>query len=166
MRYTAILAALVLALPTGRALAGGPPDSCKLIGADAAGKILDAKVTVKPINTYGAPASHCMYSTGHGGGFSLLVGRIHYKNAAAELARQKKTAVESWPPSMAKPTFTDVKGIGDAATLLKGQGYFQLHVLAHGTAIVINMNRQANADTVKRVEKLARIALDHLEKEE
>lgn len=151
-----------LALLPGISRAASQPDACALIPTAAAGIILGAKVTTKPVNTYGAPASHCFYATSHGGGFSLLVARLHYKNAAAELARQKKAAVAGWPSSMGKPHFTDVRGVGDAATLLEAQGFFQLHVLARGIAIVINMNHNATTANVAKVRKLAGIALQNL----
>ncbi|MGA7966632.1 MAG: hypothetical protein WCB49_12255, partial [Gammaproteobacteria bacterium] len=57
---------------------------------------------------------------------------------------------------------TDMKGLGDAATLMKGQGYFQLHVLAHGTSIIINMNHNATHANVAQARQLAGIALQHL----
>jgi hypothetical protein len=63
---------------------------------------------------------------------------------------------------MAKPSFTDVKGLGEAATLLKGQGFFQLHILAHGIAIVININHQATTANIDQARQLAGIALQHL----
>lgn len=164
MRISTIILAGTLALAAGGVHAASPPDACKLIGAPAAAKVLGTQVTVKPINTYGEDASHCFYSTGHiHGGFSLLVAHIPYKNASTELADQKKTALDTWPSSMAKPGFTDVKGLGEAATLLKGQGFFQLHVLAHGTSMVINIDQNANDEAVARAEKLARIAIGNLQ---
>lgn len=162
MKTSTLFLTGLLALAANGVHAASLPDACVLIPKAAAGKILGSKVSVKPVNTYGAPVSHCMYSTAHGGGFSLLIGRVQYKNAAAELARQKKTATASWPPSMGKPVFTDVKGLGAAATLLKGQGFFQLHVLAHGFSMVINLNHQATATNTAKARQLADIALQHL----
>ena len=136
------------------------------MSATAAGRILGTKVTVKPVDTSAAgpdAASICDYETGtlHGG-FMLLAGRIHYTDAAAEVAYQKKTAAGDVPPGMAKPTFTDVKGLGEAAYLLKAAGSFQLHVIAHGTAIVIGMLQNATPTAVTQSKQLARIAYSHL----
>lgn len=150
----------------------GRPDACALIGADAAGKVLGTRVTVKPQDTSLAgpdAASMCHYLTGSArGSFTLLAARIPYKNgdAAAELADRKKQILSDWnsgSSGLAKPTFTDVDGLGEAATLLKAQGFFELHVLAHGAVVVITMTRAANAETVAQAEKLARIALGKLE---
>ena len=163
MRISTLLFAGLLAFSVNGAHAASLPDACTLIPNTTAGKILGATVTIKPIKTYGAPVSHCMYSTAHSGSFSLLIGRVHYKNAATELARQKQTAAAGWPPGMAKPTFTDIKGLGEAATLLKGQGFFQLHVLAHDIAVVINMNRHATAANITQAKQLANVALQHLD---
>lgn len=162
MKISTLFLTSVLALALNDAYAASLPDACALIPTAAAGKILGSRMTVKPIKTYGAPVSHCMYSAAQGGGFSLLIGRVQYKDAAAELARQEKTAAASWPPGMGKPAFTDVKGLGAAATLLKGQGFFQLHVLAHGFSIVVNMNHPATAASTAQARHIADIALQHL----
>ncbi len=144
----------------------GKIDACKLVSATAAGRVLGTRVTVKAVDTSAAgsgAASICNYNTGSlHGGFMLLAGRIHYTDAAAEVAYQKQTATLDVPPGMAKPSFADVKGLGEAAYLLKARGSFQLHVLAHGTAIVISMLHDASPKALVQSKRLARIALGNL----
>ncbi len=137
------------------------------MSATAAGRILGARVTVKAVNpsdTQPGDASICDYDTGSlHGGFMLFAGRIHYTDVAAEVAYQKKTAAGDVPPPGVdyKPTFSDVKGLGEAAYLLKVHGSFQLHMLAHGTAVVISM-MGASPKALAQSKKLARIALGNL----
>ncbi len=75
-------------------------------------------VTVKPVNTSAAgpnAASICNYGTGNlHGGFMLIARHIQYTDAAAEVTYQEKTAITDIPPGMGKPTFADVKGLGEA----------------------------------------------------
>ncbi len=163
----AIALGLTLSFTAAPSYAGsGRIDACTLVSATAAGRILGTRVTVKAVDTSAAgpgAASICDYDTGSlHGGFMLIAGRIHYTNAAAEVAYQKKTAAGDVPPGMAKPTFTDVKGLGEAAYLLKAAGSFQLHVLAHGAGVVISMLQDASPKTLAQSKKLARIALGNL----
>ena len=169
--WTARIAVAVIAtLVTGAAYAGsgGKIDACTLVSATAAGRILGTRVTVKAVDTSAAgpdAASMCDYETGRiHGGFMLIAGRIHYTNAAAEVAYQKKTATNDVPPPGIdyKPTFVDVKGLGEAAYLLKVHGSFQLHVLNHGTAVIIAMLQNASPKLLAQSEQLARIALGNL----
>jgi hypothetical protein len=163
----AIALGLTLSINPAASYAGsGRIDACKLVSATAAGRILGARVTVKPIHPVGAgpdAASMCDYDTGSlRGGFMLIAGRIQYTDAAAEVAYQEKMATGDVPPGMDQPTFADVKSLGEAAYLLKAGGYFQLHVLAHGTAIVISMLRDTRPKALAQSKKLARIALGNL----
>ena len=162
---TAVGLTLVLAV-TACFASGSKIDACKLVSATEASRVFGTRVTVKAVDTSAAgsgAASICNYNTGSlHGGFMLLAGRIHYTDAAAEVAYQKQAATLDIPPGMAKPSFTDVNGLGEAAYLLKTQGSFQLHVLAHGTAIVISMIHDANAKSVSQARALAAIALQHL----
>ncbi len=141
-------------------------EACKLVSATAAGRILGTRVTVKAVDTAVAGsdvATICNYNTGSvHGGFMLIAGRIHYTDAAAEVAYQEKTATTDIPPGTGKLTFsfTAVKGLGEAAYLAKMRGSFQLHVLAHGMAIVIAMD--ASPKAVARSKQLARIALGNI----
>lgn len=150
----------------GAAAGAGKIDACKLISAAAAAKVLGTAVTVKPIDTSAAgpdAASMCSYQTGHvAGGFSLLAGRVAYKDAAAEVAHRKKEAVSDVPPGIPTPTFTDVKGLGEAAYLAKTSSSLELHVLQHGAVIVITVVRKPDDATTKECERLARVALAHL----
>ncbi len=50
-------------------------------------------------------------------------------------------------------------GLGEAATLAKSDGYFQLHLLSRRKVLVINRNHAADEKAVKQVEELARLAL-------
>lgn len=166
MRIRTTILAGVVALAAVGVQAASRPDACALIPPAAAGNILGAKVTAHAMDTSAAgpgAASMCRYSTGRvGGGFLLLAGRVHYTNAAQEVAQRKKEAVSDVPPGVGKPAFADVKGLGEAAYLAESPGYFQLHVLNRGTVIVINMNRDATAANVTQAERLARVALAHL----
>lgn len=142
------------------------PDACTLIPAAAASKVLGTKVAAHAMDTSLAgpnAASMCRYSTGRiGGGFMLLAGRVHYTDAAREVAERKKEALSDAPAGTRKPTFRDVKGLGEAAYLAESSGYFQLHVLQRGTVVVVNMNRGADSRAVAQAEKLARVALGNL----
>ena len=146
--------------------AGGRIDACKLISADQAGRILGTTITVRAIDTSAAgpnAASMCNYAApGIGGGFMLLAAHIGYSDAAAEVASQKKQEAADVPPTLPKPSFSDVQGLGDAAYLYKTPGNFQLHVLAHGAAIVVNRNVDASARAVDQARRIARIALANL----
>lgn len=169
-RIAGVAAALTLMLATTACHAGGGKiDACKLVSAAEAGKILGTQVTIKPQDTSLAgpdAGSICHYLTGSlHGGFTLGVAHTPYKNgdAATELADRKKEMLDDYASSgMAKPTFTDVNGLGEAATLLKAQDSFQLHVLAHHTVMGIVMIRKASPEAVAQAEKLARVALGNL----
>ena len=87
---------------------------------------------------------------------------IKHANAATEVARREKEALSDTPPGIPMPSFTNIKGLGDAAYLAKTSAYFQLHVLAHGAVIVINRNVTASAKSVEQAEQLARVALKRL----
>lgn len=145
---------------------GGRIDACKLVSATAAGRILGAQVTVKAVDTSAAgpsTASICNYDTSNfHDGFLLLAGRVDYGNAAREAAKRKKEERSSTPAGMAKPVFADVKGLGEAAYLVKALGFFELHVLAHHSVIVITRLRRASAVAVAQSERLARIAIGNL----
>jgi hypothetical protein len=169
--YRTLTGAITLGLTlsfiaTASYASSGKIDACKLVSVAAAGKILDTKVTtVKPVDTSAAEpdaASICNYETGRiHGGFILIAGRIRYTDAAAEVAYQEKTASSDVPPGMDyQPTFADIKGLGEAAYIVKARGSFQLHVLAHGTEIVIGMD--VSPKTVAQSKQLARIALGNL----
>ncbi len=156
-----IAVGLTLSFTVAPSYAGsGRINACKLVSAAAAGRILGTRVTVKPINTSAAEpdaASICDYDTGSlHGGVMLIAGRIHYTNAAAEVAYEKKTAANDVPPLGVdyQPTFVDVRGLGEAAYLLKVQGSFQLHVLAHGAGVVISMLQDANSKTLAQSKSL------------
>ena len=92
----------------------------------------------------------------------LIAGRVNYTNAATEVARRAKEALSDTPPGIPAPSFTNIKGLGDAAYLAKTSACFQLHVLAHSTVIVINRNLAASAKSVEQAEQLARVALTRL----
>lgn len=166
MRTPTIILALALAFGVNGAHATPQPKACELIPAATASKILGKKVTAHAINSLLAgpdAASMCNYSTGKiSGGFMLLAGRVHYTNAAQEIAVRKKEALSDTPPGMGKPVFMDVKGLGEAAYVVKMPGYFQLHVLDHGAAVVINMNHAADSTSIKHAKQLAQVALQHL----
>lgn len=91
-----------------------------------------------------------------------LAGHVHYAKAAQEVAVRKNEALCDTPTAIPKPTFEDVKGLGEAAYLAKSRGFFPLHVLQRGSVIVINMNREADARAVGQAESLARVALGKL----
>ncbi len=99
---------------------------------------------------------------GINGGFMLQAGRVHYKNAAKEVAEQEEGMVKSTPPGLPVPSFTSIEGLGDAAYLAKTSAYFQLHVLAHGSAVVINRNVVASAKAVEQAKQLAQAAITRL----
>lgn len=108
-------------------------------------------MTVKHPVTYSTAL--CDYSTGHmGSGFMLKIHAIPYKDAAAELASQKKSNAADWPSSMGKLSFTDVKGLGEAATVFKAERLTELEVLAHGSSIVITMHRRPDNKAVAQAE--------------
>jgi len=92
----------------------------------------------------------------------LIAARVRYSDAATEVARREKEALSDTPPGIPTPRFTNIKGLGDAAYLAKTSAYFQLHVLAHGSVIVINRNVTASAKSVEQTEQLARVALTRL----
>jgi IMP dehydrogenase/GMP reductase len=141
-------------------------DACQLISAAQASRILGTNITVHPMDTSAAgpgAGAMCRYGgSGIGGGFMLIAGRVHYTNAATEVARREKQALSDTPPGIPTPSFTDIKGLGDAAYLAKTSAYFQLNVLAHGTVIVINRNMAASAKSVEQAKQLARVALTRL----
>lgn len=141
-------------------------DACKLISANEAGKIMGSTLRAHSMKTYaGAPnaASMCRYSgKAIGSGFMLIAGPVNYTNAAKEVQRQEKEMLSSTPPGLPKPSFVPVKDLGSAAYLAKATGYFQLHVLAHGSAIVINRNAAATPDAVSRAKQIARVVLKRL----
>lgn len=141
-------------------------DTCQLISAAQASKILGTKITVHAVNTSTAgpgAGMMCRYAGGGiGGGFMLLAARVHYTNAAMEVARREKEALSHIPPGIPTPSFKNISGLGDAAYLAITPAYFQLNVLAHGTAIVINRNVAANTKSVNEAKHLARIALKRL----
>jgi hypothetical protein len=148
------------------ASAGGKIDACKLISAEQAGKILGTTITIRAIDTSAAgpnAASMCNYAgPGIGGGFMLIAAHIGYSDAAAEVASQKKQESSDVPPTLPKPSFSDVQGLGDAAYLYKTPGSFQLHVLAHGAAIVVNRNVNASTKAVDQAKQIAKAALANL----
>ena len=152
---------------TGSTAGGsGKIDACKLVSADQASRILGTKITVRAIDTSEAgpdAGSMCNYSGGGiGSGFMLIAAHIGYSDAAAEVASQQKEESSHLPPGIPHPTFSTVEGLGDAAYLYKTAGSFQLHVLAHGDAIVINRNAAATAKEVDQTKQIARIALSNL----
>jgi hypothetical protein len=172
-RVTSLWAMVVTGLPLGITAChatgggrGGHIEACSLISAAEAGKVLGASVTVTPQDTSlagSSAASICHYRPRQkGGGFMLLAGRVHYTSAAREVAERKREALSDTPPGVGKPTFEDVKGLGDAAYLARSSGFFQLHVLKHGAVVVINMNRAPDGAGVAQAEQLARVALGHL----
>lgn len=134
---------------------GGKIDACKLVSAAEAGRILGVDVTVKPIDTSAAApdaASLCSYQTGKvGGGFMLLAGRVHYTDAAAEVASRKKEELSGVP------------GLGEAAYLAKTPESLELHVLDHGAVIVVTVSRKPDDATVAQTEQVARAALGNLQ---
>lgn len=146
---------------------GGKIDACKLVSAAEAGRILGVDVTVKPIDTSAAApdaASLCSYQTGKvGGGFMLLAGRVHYTDAAAEVASRKKEELSGVPADIPKPEFTDVPGLGEAAYLAKTPESLELHVLDHGAVIVVTVSRKPDDATVAQTEQVARAALGNLQ---
>lgn len=141
-------------------------DACKLIGADQASRILGSQVSAHAMDTAAAgpdAGSMCNYTgEGAGGGFMLIAGHVHYTDAAMEVARREHEALSDTPPGLPKPSFSAVEGLGDAAYLAKATGYFQLHVLAHGSVIVINRNMAASTPAVEQTKALARAALERL----
>lgn len=144
----------------------GKIDACKLISAAQASKILGSKIKARAMDTSAAgpnAASMCSYSSMHiNDGVMLIAGHIKYSNAAREVKAQQKIAASHIPPGIPKPSFTSVKGIGEAAYLYKTPGAFQLHVLAHGYSIVINRNVAANNKVINQAKQLARLALKRL----
>jgi hypothetical protein len=162
----AIVAAIAAGFTATCHAAGANIDACQLIGAAQASRILGTTITVHAMDTSAAGSgagSMCRFGdSGIGGGFMLIAARVHYTNATTEVARREKEARSDTPPGIPTPSFTDIKGLGDAAYLAKTSAYFQLHVLAHGTVIVINRNIAASAKSVEQAEQLARIALTRL----
>lgn len=144
----------------------GKIDACNLISAKQASHILGSKIKVHPMDSSLAgsnASSMCNFSGKHiSDGFMLIAAHIQYTNAASEVKAQQKAAVSSIPPGIPKPSFANVKGIGDAAYLYKTPGTFQLHVLDHGNSIVINRNVTASTKAVNQAEQLARVALKQL----
>ncbi|HXH72449.1 MAG TPA: hypothetical protein VNI58_06525 [Mariprofundaceae bacterium] len=162
---TGFIAACQQANNTGSS-AGNNIDACKLVSADQASSILGTKITVRAIDTSAAgpdAASMCNYAGDSiGSGFMLIAAHIGYSDAAATVASQKKEESSHLPPGIPHPTFSDIKGLGDAAYLYETPGSFQLHVLAHGNAIVINRNTAASADAVEQARQIAQVALQRL----
>jgi len=160
------VAVLSMALTSISQAASGKIDACKLISASQASNILGTKVKARPIDTSAAgpgAGSMCNYSGKHmSDGFMLIAAHVKYTNAASEVKAQQKTAASSIPPGIPKPSFANVKGIGDAAFLYKTPGTFQLHVLDHGTSIVINRNVTASTKTVDQAKQIAVAVLAHL----
>ncbi len=165
-RRIAIVAAIATGFSATCHAAGTNIDACQLISVAQASRILGTTITVHAMDTSAAgpgAGSMCRFGgSGIGDGFMLIAGRVHYTNAAAEVARREKEALSDTPPGIPTPSFTDIKGLGDAAYLAKTSAYFQLHVLAHGAAIVINRNVTASAKSVEQTEQLARVALKRL----
>lgn len=165
-RIAIVAAALAAGFASTCHAAGTNIDACQLIGVAQASKILGTKITVHAMDTSAAgpgAGAMCRYGgSGIGGGFMLIAGRVHYTNAATEVARREKEALSDTPPGIPTPSFTNIKGLGDAAYLAKTSAYFQLHVLAHGTVIVINRNVAASAKSVEQSKQLARVALTRL----
>lgn len=149
---------------------GGKLDACKLISAAEASKRLGTMVTAHAVDTSAVgprSASMCRYGNGHpGGGFMLLAGGAHYKDAAKEVARQEHEALADIPPGIEKPSFINVRGLGEAAYLAKTSAYFQLHVLAHGRVIVIDLNTAASKKAVSQARRIARAALTTLTRQD
>lgn len=140
--------------------------ACKLISADQASKILGRKVSAHAMDTSASrrnAGSMCRYAgKGIGSGFMLIAGHVDYTDAVKEVARRQREALSDVPPGLPKPSFTRVAGLGDAAYLAEASGYFQLHVLAHGSVIVINRNMAAGAKAVEQAKEIARAALARL----
>lgn len=141
-------------------------DACKLISADEAGNIMGITLTAHSMQAYGSGpigSSMCRYSgAGIGSGFMLIAGPVNYADPAKEVARQEKEMLSGTPPGLPKPSFVPVKGLGSAAYLAKATGYFQLHVLAHGSAVVINRNAAATSKAVSQAKQIARVVLKRL----
>jgi len=159
--------AVALALgASGPCLASGRIDACKLISVKQASAILGTRLTAKAIHSSAAgpdAGSMCDYSNGSAhGGFMLIAGHVRYSDAWKEVARQEKLSLSSLPPFIPKPHFREVTGLGNAAYLSTTASYFQLHVLSHGSAVVINRNMKANPKAIAQAKKLARVALGHL----
>ena len=142
--------------------AGTNIDACQLISAARASKILGTKITPHAVNTSAAGAMCRFAGSGIGDGFMLIAAHVHYSNAATEVARREKEALSDTPPGIPVPSFSNIKGLGDAAYLAKTSAYFQLHVLAHGSVIVINRNVAASTKSVEQAKQLARVALTQL----
>jgi hypothetical protein len=149
--------------------AAAKPDACKLIDPAAAGKILGATITTKPIQIGSADdkaTSMCSYQDGTvGGGFMLLAAELHPKNLADEVASEEKSVTQdSGPPglNLPKPEVRDISGLGDAAFLVSSAQSLELHVFAHGAKVVIVRNVKPTPDLVDQTEKLARLALAKL----
>jgi hypothetical protein len=167
LRRIAIMITAIAAWSTASCYAADANiDACQLISAAQASKILGTKITTRAMSPAMAGAgagSMCHYAGGGiGGGFMLIVAHIQYTNADTEVARREKEATSDTPPGIPTLSFKNVDGLGDAAYLAKTSAYFQLHVLAHGSVIVINRNVVANAKSVKQAKQLARIALARL----
>ena len=141
-------------------------DACHLISADEASKIIGTQLTVHAMDTSAAgpnAGSMCSYAgKKYSSDFMLIAGHVDYTDVAKEVASRKKEMLSDIPPGLPVPSFTDVKGLGDAAYLSKTSSYFQLHVLKHGNVIVINRNTAANAQAVEQVKQIARTALMRL----
>ena len=71
-------------------------------------------------------------------------------------------ALSDTPSGILAPSFTNIKELGDAAYFAKTSTFFQLHVLAHGTVIVINRNVVASTISVEQARQLAQVALTQL----
>ncbi len=138
-------------------------DACKLIDPARAAALLGGPITVKPVNTDAAgagAASMCQYQSDRmGDSFLVIAGTRPYDDASAQMADRKKEILDNVPEGMDKPGFEDIKGLGEAATLVRASGYMQLHVLADGKVLVINRNHEATPEAVGQVEELARMAL-------
>ena len=160
------VAILSLAIANNSQAGSGKIDACKLISASQASHILSSKIKARTIDTSAAgpnAPSMCSYISRHiSDGFMLIAGHIKYSNATREVKAQQKIAASHIPPGIPKPTFANVKGIGDAAYLYKTPGSFQLHVLAHGYSIVINRNIAASTKVISQAKQLARVALKRL----
>jgi hypothetical protein len=168
-RKISLAVALLCLVITNITVAGsGDIDACKLISASQASHILGGEIKAHQMDTSAAgpeAGSMCNYSGKHiSDGFMLIAAHIQYSNAASEIKAQQKAAASNIPPGIPKPSFSNVKGIGEAAYLYITPGTFQLHVLDHGISIVINRNVAVNSKTVEQAKQLARVAIEQLKR--
>lgn len=167
LRSLCILATLA-ASGTACSRGGGPLDACTLIGPQRAGAILGTTVTVKhkgPTPRKPDDASLCFYSTGKlGGGFMLIAARIGFRDAQAEARSEMAEArKEGVPPGMPPSKVRAVDGPGQAAWLATIGRSMQLHVLDHGTSLVVSIDQPESPAADGRARKLAEAALAGLE---